>query len=276
MEKFFHSHQHILWTDYSILNLPDFITTQLEQCTIVDHIDRYLIFTDGSSQAKHRHRPPEWVADFDISDSWAFIVLAEQYGSSPTLPSKIQFLGFHCQQVLYEQEAPHYIGTQRVGSDASETEALFWAGLWRLAENNSIATVFISDSRLVGDQAAGRVGSRIHDEPFCHLRATFQALEACLPGDLLRVEHVRSHAGDPFNELADFLAKQEAQSSLYLPRQRVDMNTFKYCLRNLWMAVDGQVDLPVLSKQGYDVSFASLPQVQQPGTCSPTPRLNCS
>ena len=178
---FLSSTQSILWTDYSILELPAFIVETLDQCTAVERTDRYVIFTDGSSQARHRHRPPEWVADFDISDSWAFLVLAEQYGHSNEEPSKLQFLGFQCHQVLYETEAPHHIGTQRIGSDAAETEALFWAGLWRLAENNNIATVFVSDSRLVGDQAAGRVGSRLQDAPFRHLREVFKPWKpACL------------------------------------------------------------------------------------------------
>ena len=49
-----------------------------------------------------------------------FLVLAEQYGDSPD--------DLQCHQVLYEPDAPHHIGTQRIGSDSLETEALFWAG----------------------------------------------------------------------------------------------------------------------------------------------------
>ena len=135
-----------------------------------------MIFTHGSSQAKQRHKPPEWIADHDISDSWAFAVFAEQYEGDPAQPARLQFFGWQCQQVIYESHAQHHIVTQKVGSDASETQALFWAGLWRLSRNSRIPTVFVRDSRLVGDQAAGRIGSSQADEPFRLLRAVSQAL----------------------------------------------------------------------------------------------------
>ena len=121
----------------------------------------------------------------------------------------------------------------------------------------------------MGDQAAGRIGTQWRDAPFRHLREVFQTLEGTLPGDLLGVEHVRSHTGDPFNEMVDLLAKQEAQSSLFLHRQRIDMNVFKACLRHLWMTVEGQSDLPPLTKEGFDVAFHSLPQVQHKCSASP-------
>eukprot|EP00435_Cladocopium_sp_Y103_P055422 s1820_g18.t1 len=219
-------HHLQLWRDYTILDLPDFIRVALDQCINIQRCDRYIIFTDGSSQTKHRHRPPEWIAEHDLSDSWAFAVFAEQYSDDPHQPSQLQFLGFQCQQVLYEQAAAHHIGTTRIGSDASETEALFWAGLWRLSRNDCIPTEFVSDSRLVGDQAAGRIGSQIGDLPYQHLRALFQALAEGLPSDSLRVEHVRP------------------------------------VLRHLWMIVSNQADVPQLTQRGLDLSPPALPVVE--------------
>eukprot|EP00435_Cladocopium_sp_Y103_P023500 s582_g5.t1 len=261
-------HHATLWTDYTILDLPDFIRQALDQCGPVERCDRYVIFTDGSSQTSHRHRPPEWIAEHDLSDSWAFAVFAEQYATDHQ-PSQLQFLGFQCQQVLYEHSAAHHIGTTRIGSDASETEALFWAGLWRLARNDGVPTVFVSDSRLVGDQAAGRIGSQIGDLPYQHVRALYQALQECLPGDLLRVEHVRSHTGDPFNELVDFLAILEGKRSLFLPRQPLHMATFGPVLRHLWMIVSHQPDVPVLTQNGLDLRHPDLP----PADSAPSPVL---
>ena len=75
------------------------------------HAIPFNVFTGGSSQAKHRHPPPEWIADFDISDSRAFAVFAEQYSDDPSMPSQLQFLGWQCHQVLYESQAPHHMGT---------------------------------------------------------------------------------------------------------------------------------------------------------------------
>ena len=62
-------------------------------------------------------------------------------------------------------------------------------------------TIFVTDSLLVGGQASGTLGTSSPSTPFCHLRAAFQALEAILPGDHLRVSHTRSHAGGPYNIL---------------------------------------------------------------------------
>ena len=115
---------HILWKDYHQFELPDFIREALDRCQSVDRIDRYVIFTDGSSQTCHKHKPPLWIAENDISDSWAFAVFAEQYGTHPDEPSTLEFLGWSCQTVLYDQDAAHSIGTSRIGSDASETEAM--------------------------------------------------------------------------------------------------------------------------------------------------------
>jgi len=145
----------ILWTDYSLFDLPEFIKLALDRCQTVQRVDRYVIFTDGSSQAVHRHSPPLWIADNDVSDSWAFAVFAEQYSDDDNADPILEFLGWTCQQVLYDLEAAHSIGTTRIGSDSAETEALFWAGMWRLSRNNNVPTVFVSDSRLIGDQAAG-------------------------------------------------------------------------------------------------------------------------
>ena len=242
---------HILWKDYHQFELPSFIREALDQCRSVDRIDRYVIFTDGSSQTCHKHKPPLWIAENDISDSWAFAVFAEQYGTQPDEPSTLEFLGWSCQTVLYDMDAAHSIGTSRTGSDASETEALFWAGLWRLSRNDVVPTVFVSDSRLVGDQAAGRCGSTIKDMPYYNLRAVFQALHAGIPGQGLQVVHVRSHTGDPFNELVDWIAKREPHESQYLPRQAVNMRTFQSILRHLWIATAQTSDVPVLTKTGY-------------------------
>lgn len=258
-EFFAAENMNILWKDYRQFELPDFIREALDQCRPVGRIDRYVIFTDGSSQTCLKHKPPVWIAENDVSDSWAFAVFAEQYGTQPGEASTLEFLGWSCQSVLYDSEAAHSIGTSRIGSDASETEALFWAGLWRLSCNNVVPTVFVSDSRLIGDQASGRCGSTIKDMPYYNLRAVFQTLHAGLPGQRLRVEHVRSHTGDPFNELVDWLAKREPRKSQYLPRQAINMQVFQPILRHLWMAAATTPDVPTLTSTGYSIPPIELP-----------------
>ena len=87
----------------------------------------------------------------------------------------------------------------------------------------------------------------------------FQALEAGLGREGLLTAHVRSHAGDPYNELVDWLAKREPHQSQLLPRQQVNMQSFTSILRHLWMAVASTADLPHLHKNGFDVSPCALP-----------------
>ena len=118
LQDFFREASDLLWTDYEPFDLPDFIKQPLDNCQPAYRTARYVIFIDGSSQAKHRHKPPERIADYDISDSWAFAVFAEQYRYDLSTPSRLQFLGCQCKQVLYESQAMHHIGTQKVGSDA--------------------------------------------------------------------------------------------------------------------------------------------------------------
>ena len=262
LRSFFEDCGDILWKEHELFDLPDFVSQALRNCGGIDKVDRYVIFADGSSHSQHRHKPPLWVAENDVSDSWAFAVFAEQYAENINDPPHLEFLGWHCQQVLYDLQAPHSIGTSKIGSDAAETEALFWAGMWRLSRNNNVPTVFVTDSRLIGDQAAGRCGSSTRDTPFQNLRAVFQALQGGLPHGHLTVQHVRSHTGDPLNELVDWLAKREAHNSQLLPRQAVNMQSFCHILRHLWIVTDQAQDLPRLSTAGFEVSPIEIPALQ--------------
>lgn len=151
------------------------------------------------------------------------------------------------------------MGTDHIGSDAAETEALLWSALWRFAQNHRLPTIFVTDSLLVGGQAAGTTGIGSVSAPFCHLRAAFQALEAILPGDHLRVAHTRSHAGEPYNELVDHFAKLEGRNSQYLPRQQINMQTFGRTLSFLWMILAQDRDLPGLCAGGLAIDPPSLP-----------------
>ena len=202
-------------------DFPDICNQMLDQCATHQHVDRLIIYTDGSSQSKCKRKPPLWIADNDISDSWSFAVFAENYLSNQLM--QLMFMGIHCQQVLYDATAPHYSGTEHLGSDASERGGLFWAAIWRLAQNHRLPTSFLTDSQLTKGQALGETGATMITQPLRLLRGAFQALQTVLQGDALRVDHVKGHAGDPHNELVDYFAKLEGQSSLYLRRQDIDL-----------------------------------------------------
>ena len=273
IQKFLDSTEHILQTDLEPLHLPEDIFTQVNHLEELNHIDRLLIFTDGSSAQLHRHAPPQWIAEHGTPDSWAFAVFAEQY--LPDGESKTQLLGWTAQQVLYEDHLPHSVGTQSVGSSPAETEGLLWAALWRLAQNHRIPTIFLSDSTTTINQATGHYGSTSFSEPFQLLRAAFQSLEALLPNeDALRVTHVTSHTGFAPNELVDVAAGLERQKSMFLPRQHIDMKIWRTCLPFLWMFYDQQKDIPDVTHEGFDVRPIKLPtscpqQPKQSASCRP-------
>eukprot|EP00435_Cladocopium_sp_Y103_P050390 s595_g15.t1 len=254
LHRLFSSAIDILHKDVQGIDLPDICQTLLDECVDHGHIDRLVIYADGSSQAHHRRKPPQWIDEFDVNDSWCFAVFGENYQSD-----RLMFLGLQCQQIIYDPDAPHYTGTEHIGADAAEREALLWAGLWRLSQNHRLPTLFRTDSSLTKGQALGEIGTSQDHAPLRLLRATFQALDAVLPNDCLRVEHVMGHAGDALNELVDFFAKREATQSLYLPRQQIDLRTWTPVLPHLWMILTESPDVPVFTAHGFDIGAPHLP-----------------
>ena len=78
------------------------------------------------------------------------------------------------------------------------------------------------------------MGTAHDDVSFDVLRGIFQALEAALGPQHLELHHVRSHAGDGFNEFVDLAAKQEARHSMHMQRQRLDLSHWLPGQQQLW------------------------------------------
>ena len=258
LHDFFHSGNDILCPWHSHLDLPEIVRNVLPaDASHEGHVesfstfDRLIVYTDGSSKSHNRRKAPLWVQEFDIPDAWAFVVLGERYGTQST-DSEIVLLGWHSQQVLYESHLPHFLGTDAIGSEFAEREALFWAGIWRLGINSSIPTVFRTDSS-TADQATGRVCCHSQHPTFIALRSIFQALQAGMKQEDLRVEHVAGHAGDPWNELADFLAKTEAKIGHKLVRQQINLHKWTPVLSYLWMIFDQHAGLPPIVNGGFAI-----------------------
>ena len=137
LHDLFHSGNDILCPWHSHLDLPEIVRNALlADASHEGHVesfstfDRLIVYTDGSSKSQHRRKAPLWVQEFDSPDAWAFVVLGERYGTQSTDPELV-LLGWHSQQVLYEPHLPHFLGTDAIGSEFAEREALFWAGIWR-------------------------------------------------------------------------------------------------------------------------------------------------
>ena len=190
----------------------------------LDSFDRLIIYTDGGSKSSNRRKAPLWVQDLDTPD-WAFVVLGEKYANQ-NATSKITFLGGIRRQLFMKCICHISLQQTIIGSEDSEREGFFWAGIWGLGINSRIPTVFRSDSSTTADQAAGRVVCHSNHLTYVALRSVFQALEAGIGATNLSVEHVLRHAGDVWNEFADFLAKTEAAEGHKLMRQQVNLQVW--------------------------------------------------
>lgn len=157
-----------------------------------------------------------------------------------------------------------------MGSAIAEREALTWAFVWRLGLNSCIPTVFRSDSQLTIGQANGSIGPTDCDQSFQTLRGCYQILQTAL-GDDVVLDHVYGHLDDPWNELTDVIAKQEARNSFFLPRPKIDMPKLMPKIPFLWMLFDHQHGLPSFTGTGFDIRPPAVPPLG-PGDASPGPR----
>ena len=129
--------------------------------------------------------PPERADELGLADTWAFLVLGERFGAENT-DNVIHALGWLAHPVRYNPEGQAYTGSQRIGSDQAERAAITFAGLWRLAQNTTVATVICTDSCTTGGQAFGKLGAAEPDESYRLMRGTFQALQCALPQEIGR------------------------------------------------------------------------------------------
>lgn len=262
IEDFFQSGHEVLYTSLEGIELPPHIAHALALCQPLDRVDRLLIYCDGSSLPEKRRCPPARVEEQGHGDTWAFLVLAEEYtdASAP----KLNFVGWTAQPVLFDDGASHHIGSTSIGSETSEREALFWSSLWRLAQNHNLPTTFCTDCIAAERQGAGINGANDASLSFRLLRANFQALESTLGDEFLSMSHVRGHSGDVWNDLADHLAKQERAKSFYLPRQNLDMRKWKKSLPFFWWVLTQDRSLPPFSEGFFDISPPALPPASMP------------
>eukprot|EP00435_Cladocopium_sp_Y103_P022598 s1873_g5.t1 len=256
IDELFRSAADLLCTSFDGLDLPDHVWTALGSCEPLDRIDRLVIYADGSSLPAQRRRPPQQVELEGKGDTWAFIVLAEQYVDEQR--SKINVLGWTAQPVLYDQTSPHFIGADVVGSETAEREAMFWCGAWRLALNSGLPTTICTDSRTSGRQALGLDGAVSLSPSFRNLRAIYQCLEGSLHPHF-QIQHVRGHSQDPWNDFVDAAAKQERSKSFYQRRQSLNMQLWQSSLQHLWSVLVPQAGLPPFTDRGFLITPPALP-----------------
>ena len=258
------SHQ-TLCTDVDYLELEEplkaYISTVPVQNDITD-LDRLIIYTDGSSMSKLRQTIPDRGDDPNSGvDTWAFVVIGEKYPCDGQA-GQIRLIGWHAQPVIYDSDRPHHLGSLRLGSEIAEREAMCWAMFWRLGLDSHIPTCFRPDNLTTAGQAQGKFGTHATDDSFKCLRGLYQALECILPDEHLRIDHVRSHAGEPWNEMVDCIAKQEARKGFYLNRQDIDLRLWLKDIPFIWTLLATQDGLPTLAHDGHVPTAPELPVVK--------------
>eukprot|EP00435_Cladocopium_sp_Y103_P026265 s2233_g6.t1 len=237
--------------------VPEVSVSSVDSLVELQTYDRLVIYVDGSSQPSQKHKPPLWIDLQGIPDAWAFLVLGEQY--QPDGSSLFCLVGWQSQQVRYQHTSPHFAGAQHASSLVAEREGLIFAALWRFCLNSNIPTVFRSDSLLSCGQAQGCLGTDFIDVSFTLLRSLFQALETSMPASHLLVEHVYGHNADAWNELVDSIARAEASSSHFAPRQDVDLRVWSPVIPFLWLLFAEPFGGPKFCGSGFDVGAPALP-----------------
>ena len=232
----------VLCTDFAHIELPDFVREALQPSNDPFSHDRWLIYTDGSSQTKYRHQAPEYADACGAPDAWAMLVLGETFHDDGS--STVQTIGWTAQPVRTDAGGQSFAGASRIGAEVAEREGLLAAGIWRLTQNTNIPTVFCVDSRVTGGQAVGEIGTQAPDLSYRLLRGVFQCLQRGLPAEHVQVHHTNAHAGDPFNEFVDIVAKNEAKASFNLPRVRLDMQHWIPIIPHLWLCFGHSHGLP--------------------------------
>ncbi|CAE7643945.1 unnamed protein product [Symbiodinium sp. CCMP2592] len=143
------------------------------------------IYTDGSYQLS--------------LSSWAFVVIARwEAGTS--------FCGYASGTVALQGD-PMYLGATAHSAVNGEKTALFWATAWALKKPWQVPCRIYSDSTVAQNQTGGGFSTNPEDVLGNACRSIAQAAESLAQLYHGSFEHVKAHAGNPYNELADVLAK---------------------------------------------------------------------
>ena len=171
------------------------------------------IFTDGSYLDADALKAFLSEGEAEESAAWSFVVVAEQVDISGYV--EYSFLGFMGEQ-LKVGEHDGWIGTAGIQSLDAECAGLTWGALWWLQsglwETGIAATLWVD---CIAAGLVGCGGATLHDYPEMHsvVRSVIH-LAQCT--SRLSVQHCKGHAGQPWNELADIVAKDHASLGVSL------------------------------------------------------------
>ena len=161
----------------------------LAKCQPCSEVAQFQLFIDGSAIA--------------TAAGWSVVVIAiDAHGG-------FQFVGCLCGQVCTNDALPDWCGASSATNIDAELQAMVVAQLVALSMKSGVPVVIRPDLKFSHDLAARRVGARKDDV----LAAMLASLGSVMPPEV-SVQEVRGHVGDPWNELADVLAKSAANQGL--------------------------------------------------------------
>jgi len=112
-------------------------------------------------------------------------------------------------------------------------------------------------------QAEGVVGAAQLDDTLAFLRGVCQAVETAIEPENVIYAHVPGHAGEVWNELCDWLAKEERRRSFYCPRPHLAVQRWRKSIGHAWMLFNNHPDLPAFCGEGFHAPAPQLPPAQR-------------
>ena len=204
-----------------------------------DHVNKVCLYTDGS-HFRHESYPD--------AAAWSVVILYECL-DLPSDRLKWHYGGFLTGQVhtaLDGMQDAHFVGATTPCSSQAEASAMVWALAFSLQHScQNIELCF--DSTSIGYSAAGSWQGGCDLESRALFRSLF-CLRALVRASKRSVSfrHVAAHDGQPWNELADAIAKGTAKRLLFssiLPLVISQLVRHEHS-SHAWLALKARPDVP--------------------------------
>lgn len=204
-------------------------------------VSRVHVYVDGSSFSNRWND-----GSFSLA-AWAFIAVVECNDSAPA-PFEFLCAASH---PLQGASVPHqdFRGFGEILDDAltAESVGMVWTVIWIL--QSTIATSFDVhyDNNTVGQFMSGEA-QWTETWEYTEIKSVLGSLRNCLrySGKVVRFHHVKAHAGSPWNEVADGVAKASAKG--IIPPSNIPIavaTTLRHpALRFVWMELAGAFSFP--------------------------------
>ncbi|CAE7691238.1 unnamed protein product [Symbiodinium sp. CCMP2592] len=223
-----------------------------EPCPVaLASLERLDVYTDGSFG--------------DGKSAWAFAVFG-------TLQGAQVLVGWAGAPVVLEATHPHYIHGHSHTALTGEQCALFWAHAWLLQAPRTVPAAIHADCEVALRQATGRYGSATQQGLAGACRQVGQAVQAVHPKFDPNISHVRSHQGQPCNELVDRLAKHVNHDGLVYACGSPGLTDLAGMCRSgalgwLWLAISA-IQSPALWPQYVHSGFTDKDRLTDVSTLS--------